>query len=75
MNKANEEKKPEKKPAKIVRGWNLSMENVLWLTRVAMKRTLTNKSGRTVSGSEVLDEIVTAAREKIGDVDVMESLR
>lgn len=62
-----EEKKEEKKELKITRGANLNELNWLWLNRVASARTLARGRG-TVSASEVLDEIVTAAREK-GDIE------
>lgn len=59
----------KKKEVKIVRGWNLSQENVMWLTRMAFAATLKRVKG-TTSASEVLDEIVTAARKKMGEPEV-----
>lgn len=47
----------------ISRGYNLSAENVMWLVNQALIATVKKERG-TVSASEVLDPIVTAARLK-----------
>lgn len=51
------------KVEKITRGYNLSKANVMWLVNKAMMATVQKPRG-TVSASEVLEPIVTAARLK-----------
>lgn len=47
----------------VVRGWNLSKANVMWLTNVANEQTKARADGKTTSASEVLNGMLTKARE------------
>lgn len=60
-----EKQKAEKQKAekKTTHGYNLSVKNVMWLRAKAFTLTMQQPTG-TVSASQVLDDVVTAAREK-----------
>ena len=56
--------KKAKEELKVTRGWSLTPANVMALQAEAFERTIARSDGGTVSGSEVLDEIVTEWRQK-----------